>query len=148
RMLVLPDGRVLLTAYDQLATQDVALYQNGGSPKDSWRPAVTAVPNQLDRGSTYAISGTLFNGFTEGAAYGDDSPTATNYPLVRIKNVATGHVSYARTHDHSRMGVERVGSGEIVSTQFDVPNGVEVGPSDLFVVANGIASQPQRVSIN
>jgi hypothetical protein len=148
RMLVLPDGKVLLTAYDQLATQDVALYTNGGAPKDSWRPAITTVPNQLDRGATYSISGTLFNGFTEGASYGDDSQTATNYPLVRITNKASGHVAYARTHDHSRMGVERVGSTEIVSTQFDVPNGIETGPSNLVVVANGIASQPKQVSIN
>lgn len=148
RMVVLPSGHVLLTAYDQVATQDVALYTNGGAPKDAWRPSITAVPNQLDRGTTYSISGTLFNGFSEGASYGDDSQTATNYPLVRITNRASGHVRYARTHDHSRMGVERVGSAEIVSTLFDVPNQTEVGPSDLVVVANGIASLPQRVRIN
>src|SRR4029453_7650152 len=55
RMLVLPDGKVLLTAYDQQGTQDVALYWNGGAPKDAWRPSITAVPQQLDRGATYSI---------------------------------------------------------------------------------------------
>lgn len=148
RMVVLPTGKVLLTAYDQVATQDVALYTNGGAPKDAWRPSITAVPKQLNRGATYAISGTLFNGFTEGASYGDDSQTATNYPLVRITNLASGHVFYARTHDHSRMGVERVGSPEIVSTLFDVPGGMELGPGNLVVVANGIASKPQRIRVN
>src|SRR5260370_33267029 len=67
---------------------------------------------------------------------------ATNYPLVRILNHATGHVFYARPHDHSGMGVEAVGSNEIVTTQFDAPAAMESGASDLVVVANGIASQP------
>jgi len=96
----------------------------------------------LVAGATYAISGTLFNGFSEGAAYGDDAQSSTNYPLVRIRNRTTGHVFYARTHDHSRMGVERVGSRELVTTHFDAPIGLEPGASDLFVVVNGIASLP------
>ena len=69
---------------------------------------------------------------------GDDEAAATNYPLVRITNHATGHVFYARTHDHSSMGVAT--GDQIVSTHFDVPAGLERGASDLVVVANGIAS--------
>jgi hypothetical protein len=142
RFLLLPTGEVLLTAYDQAATADVQLYSNGGSPQNAWRPVITSAPANVDPGGTYAISGKLFNGFSEGATYGDDAQMATNYPLVRIINHATGHVFYARTHDHSRMGVEPVGSNEIVTTQFDGPASLEAGPSDLVVVANGIASQP------
>ena len=77
----------------------------------------------MNAGSTYTISGTQFNGLTQGAAYGDDWQSATNYPLVRITNTATGHVFYARTHDHSSMGVA-TGSTP-VHTHFDVP--AEVG---------------------
>ena len=44
------------------------------------------------------------------------------------------------------MGVELVGSTEIVTTQFDVPSGLESGPSNLVVVANGIASLPVVVN--
>src|SRR5262249_39906121 len=89
-------------------------------------------------GQTYTISGTQFNGLSQGASYGDDAQMATNYPLVRITNRGTGHVQYARTHDHSRMGVA---TGSLaVSTQFDAPAGLESGPSDLVVVANGIPS--------
>ena len=140
RMLLLPTGEVLLTAYNQAATADVQLYSNGGAPQDAWRPVITTAPSQVGEGNTYSISGTLFNGFSEGASYGDDAQSSTNYPLVRIRNHATGHVFYTRTHDHSRMGVEAVGSSEIITTQFDVPLGVESGPSDLIVVANGIPS--------
>ena len=38
------------------------------------------------------------------------------------------------------MGRRRVGSTEVVSTQFDAPVGTRVGPSTLVVVVNGIPS--------
>src|SRR5205085_5310152 len=85
------------------------------------------------------------NGLTQGAYYGDDLQAATNYPLVRITNNATGHVFYARTHSHSSMG-GATGS-TTVSTTFDVPTGVERGASTLAVVANGIASPTVNVTI-
>ncbi len=152
RFLLLPTGEVLLTAYNQCpescgagvhpAVFTVELYSNGGVPQNAWRPVITSAPGVVNGGTTYPISGKLFNGFSEGASYGDDAQMATNYPLVRIINHATGHVFYARTHDHSRMGVELVGDPTIVTTQFDAPAGMESGPSDLVVVANGIPSEP------
>ena len=69
---------------------------------------------------------------------------ATNYPLVRLTNHATHHVTYLRTHDHSSMAVA---SDRVSSTHFDVPAGVESGLSTLEVVANGIASQPEVVYV-
>ena len=81
---------------------------------------------------------------SQGAAYGDDVQAATNYPLVRITNNATGHVFYSRTHDHSSMAVA---FGGLVSTNFDVPANQELGASELVVVANGIPSQPITVNV-
>ena len=101
------------------------------------------LPGLVPAGS-YIISGHLFNGMSQGAAYGDDQQSATNYPLVRITNNATGHVFYSRTHDHSSMGVAFNG---IVSTHFDVPTNQETGPSQLVVVANGIPSAPVAVTV-
>jgi hypothetical protein len=143
RMLLLPSGQVLLTG-----TQDVLLYSNGGSPQNAWRPVITSAPSTVTAGNTYAISGRLFNGFSEGATYGDDAAMSSNYPLVRIKNLATSHVVYARTHDHTSMGVELVSSRAVVSTQFDVPTGIEAGRSELVVVVNGIPSLPITVNEN
>jgi hypothetical protein len=37
--------------------------------------------------------------------------------------------------------------GALVSTKFDVPAGIELGPSKLYVVANGIPSLPQKISV-
>ena len=66
-----------------------------------------------------------------------NSTSATNYPLVRITNVATGHVFYARTHGHP-MGVAT--GGALVTTISMCRPNAETGASQLVVVANGIAS--------
>ncbi len=140
-MLLLPTGEVLQTEF----SNDVRLYTASGTYDPSWRPTITSAPSTVTPGSTYAISGTQFNGLSQGAAYGDDWQSASNYPLVRITNVATGHVFYARTHDHVPMGVAT--GGQTASTSFDVPAGIETGASDLEVVANGIPSAPAAVTV-
>ena len=141
-MLVLPTGQILFTD----DTQDVELYTSSGTYQSAWRPAITSFPSTVTPGvSGYSISGTQFNGLSQGAMYGDDTQSATNYPLVRITNNATGHVFYAKTHDHSTMGVA-TGSA-IVSTQIDVPAGIETGPSRLEVVANGIPSASVAIQV-
>jgi hypothetical protein len=65
--------------------------------------------------------------------------------LVRITNKATGHVFYAKTHDHNYMGVQSFAPSY---THFDVPAGMETGPSTLVVVTNGIPSLPVNVTVN
>jgi hypothetical protein len=136
RMLLLPTGQVLFTD----STGDVEVYTPGGTFQDSWRPTISGAPNSIDPANTYGISGTQFNGLSQASAYGDDATNATNYPLVRITNESTGHVFYARTHDHSSMGVA-TGSAP-VSTNFDTPNDPEIsGLCKLEVVANGIPSK-------
>jgi len=104
----------------------------------------TSVPTLLNRGGTYQVSGVLLNGVSQGAAYGDDTQAATNYPLVRLTNVNTHDVLYARTHGHSSMAVA---SPDVVSTNFDVPLGAEPGYNTLQVVANGIPSARVTVLI-
>jgi hypothetical protein len=146
RMLVLPTGEVLLTAWDQAQTQDVQLYSNGGAPSAAARPNITTAPSTIEAGGIYTISGTQFNGYSEGAHYGDDAQSSTNYPLVRLTTQATGHVVYARTFGHSRMGIESVGSSAVTATSFEVPTTFEGGPATIEVVANGIASN--KLSVN
>lgn len=137
--LLLPTGQVMMLG------NTVALYTPSGAPQPAWAPHVTSSPLKLVRGSTYPIAGTQLNGLSQAMAFGDEFQNATNYPLVRIVNRATGHVFYARTHDHSSMGVAT--GSTIVSTHFDVPDGMETGPSALQVVANGIGSTPVMVTV-
>ncbi|HEX3432108.1 MAG TPA: hypothetical protein VHT03_14605 [Rhizomicrobium sp.] len=136
-LMVLPTGEVLVGGYE--------VYQPNGTYRSAWQPTISSVPPTVKRGQTYQISGTQFNGLSQAAAFGDEVETATNYPLVRITNNATGHVFYARTHDHSTMGVAT--GNTTVSTNFDVPSGMETGAGELEVVANGIPSQPVSVTV-
>ncbi|MEP6546994.1 MAG: hypothetical protein ABJD53_05965 [Gammaproteobacteria bacterium] len=139
-VLPLPNGQALVTGG---VTQ---IYSGTGSANPAWAPMITTVPTMVGRGATYVISGTQFNGLSQAADFGDELNAATNYPLVRISNSASGHVAYARTHNHSSMGVAT--GGAIVSTSFDVPADAEIGASSLVVVANGIASAPVTVTVN
>lgn len=137
RMLLLPTGQILYTD----TSSDVELYTSANTAfQDAWRPTITGAPTSVEAGSTYIVYGTQFNGLSQASAFGDDATMSTNYPLVRFKNHATGHIFYARTHDHSSMGVAT--GTAIVSTHFDAPASLESGESDLIVVANGIPSEP------
>lgn len=137
-LIVLPTGQVLVGGSE--------IYNPVGTYQASWAPTITKFPSSVTRGATYRISGTQFNGLSQAAAFGDEFETATNYPLVRITNNSTGHVFYARTHNHSTMAVA-TGSA-IVSTSFDVPAKMETGASSLQVVTNGIPSSPVSVTVN
>ena len=138
-MLVLPTGQILFTDFFF-----VSVYNPAGTYSSAWQPSIQKAPSTVTPGGSYVISGHLFNGMSQGAAYGDDAQSATNYPIVRITNNATGHVFYSRTHDHSSMAVAFNG---LVSTHFDVPANQETGPSKLEVVANGIPSAPMSINV-
>jgi len=141
-MLLLPTGQVMMT--DQSST--IEIYTPGASFNSAWRPVITNCPSSVVSGNSYLISGKLFNGMSQGAMYGDDYQSATNYPLVRITNNTTGHVVYCRTHNHSSMGVQT--GSTIVSTNFDVPTHIDSGPSVLEVVTNGIPSTTFSINVN
>jgi hypothetical protein len=140
-MLMLPTGQVLFTDF----SNDVEIYTPSGTPQNSWRPTITACPTTVASGQSFILQGRQLNGLSQCSAYGDDSTNATNYPLVRITNIATGHIRYCRTHDHSTMAVAT--GNAIVATHVDVPAGVELGASRLEVVTNGIASNPLAVVV-
>ena len=136
-LLMLPSGEAIIDGRE--------VYRAAGAVNPAWAPAITAVAATLARGTTYKIQGTQFNGLSQASSFGDEFQSPTNYPLVRITNAATGHVFYARTHDHSTMAVA-TGSAT-VSTNFDVPQAAETGESKLEVVTNGIPSKPVSVTV-
>jgi hypothetical protein len=137
--LLLPTGQVLILG------NSLSLYTGKGQPEAQWAPAITSVSTRIAHGKTFRIAGRQFNGLSQAMAFGDEFQNATNYPLVRITNRATGHVFYAKTHDHSTMGVAT--GNAIVSTNFDVPVTIERGAAVLQVVANGIGSVGVAVTV-
>lgn len=136
-MLVLPTGQILFTDF----SNDIEVYTPVGKPHESWEPVVVFAPPVVSPGGSYPLAGIRLGGMSQGAAYGDDHQDNSNFPIVRITNLATGHVFYSRTHDFS----VAVASDRISWTQFDVPAGQEPGLSQLQVVASGIASDPVTV---
>jgi len=129
-LLDLPDGNVLFTH----RSTDLYVYKTDGSPQAAGQPAIDSVTMNAD-GSLH-LSGTLFNGISEGAAYGDDEQMDSNYPLVRFTD-ASNHVRYGRSHNWSRTSVA-TGSA-IVTTECTLPAGASLNDT-IQVVANGNAS--------
>lgn len=156
KMLLLPNGQVMITANgaiypDGAGTDYYFIYQpnyNALGINSAWAPTVTSINGggQLYQGGTnYQIKGTQFNGLSQANMFGDDFQNATNYPLVQITD-ADRNVSYARTHNHSTMGVA-TGTNNTVWTYFDIPCSVASGNGTLVVIANGIPSASQPVNI-
>jgi hypothetical protein len=140
KFLELPTGQILVTDDSNIAE----IYTPAGVAQPGWAPTVTAAPSMLVAGQSYALSGSQLNGLTQGAYYGDDAQSATNYPIVRLTNSATGHVFYARSFGHSTMSVA---PGTAGSTNFTVPAAIEAGAGTLTVIANGIPSRPVGVTL-
>ena len=139
-MLVLPTGQVLFNDRDG----HMEVYDAGRSPKAAWRPAIRSVATTIVPGHRYSVAGSQLNGLTQGAYYGDDYQSATNYPLVRLTYSSTGRVAYARTFQMSSMAV----TPKLVShAEFALPASAPAGAASLVVVANGIASAPVSVTV-
>jgi hypothetical protein len=140
-LLVLPTGQIL----EMVGTGDVEIYTPDDASYDpAWAPVIDSGPAIVVPGFTYHLYGIRFNGMSQAATFGDELQDATNYPLVRITNLASGHVFYSRTHDHTSMAVA---SDNPMSTSFDVPAAQEFGASKLEVVANGIPSAPLYITV-
>lgn len=133
-MLVLPTGNIL---YSHFGT-DLYVYQPDGSPVPAAKPVINSLTWNPD--GSVSLTGTGFNGISEGADYGDDFQPHSNYPLVRITSSSTGNIFYGRTFNWSSTGV--MTGTKVVSTQFTVPPTLPPGNTSLVVVANGIASDP------
>jgi len=129
--LNLPDGTIL---YGHQSSTQYYVYSPGGTQLAAGKPTISNVmPNPCD---TFLLTGTLFNGISEGSAYGDDWQMATNYPIVRI--ISGANVYYARTFNWNSTGVQRGSSPD--TAFFTLPAGLQHGTYSLIVSANGISS--------
>jgi hypothetical protein len=139
RMLVLPNGQVLFND----GSHHMLVYTAGGTANPSWAPVITGF-SAFVPGKSTSLSGIQMAGLDQGAVYGDDVQSATNFPIVRITNRATGQVTYARTSHWSNVSLA---PGAASTVDAAVPAGTPAGPSTVVVIANGIASQPVAVDV-
>ena len=140
-MLMLPTGQILFTDF----SNDVELFTSTGSQYTGWTPTALLPATTFNKGQTYTISGSKFNGVSQDGAYGDDFQDATNYPLIRFVSTSNGQVYYARTHDHSTMAVGYPGP---TSTHVDIPASIPTGGYNMQIVVNGISSANYLVAIH
>ena len=139
--LPLPNGQIMVGEQGGFE-----FYTGTGSPDPSWLPIVTSVSSQtLTRNKNYTISGQQLSGLTQGQQWGDEWEAATNYPLVRIVNNATHHVSYASVFDISSTSIAPKAPSTL---SFTLASNIEKGPSKLYVVATGLASTGTPVVVN
>ena len=130
-MLDLPDGNVL---YASQGAHQYYIYNPNANPLEEAKPKMNEII-QMNCDSFY-VTGTLFNGISEGASYGDDWQMNSNYPLIRIKTDTS--VTYLRTFNWSRTGVQ---TGELVdTTYFTIPKNFEAANYQIELVVNGVAS--------
>jgi hypothetical protein len=131
--LQLPDGTVLLSG---LGSQ-LYVYHPDNSPLAAGQPTISKV--QWNPDGTLHITGTLFNGISQGGSYGDDAQMDSNYPLVRFTD-GSGNVYYGTTYNWSSTSVQT--GGRVVTTEVTVPPSVLWFQNGfaLQVVANGNAS--------
>ena len=137
-MLDLPDGTVLMSD----GSWQLEVYRPDGAPLAAGQPLVNAITKNAD--GSYHLSGLRLNGISQGAAFGDDAQMDSNYPLVRMTNLTSGAVYYARTYNWSSTSV--MTSNRIVTTEFTLPAGLPEANYSLVAVANGNASAPVAFS--
>jgi hypothetical protein len=133
-MLDLPDGSVLFANTD---SNKFYVYTPSGAPLAAGKPTI----DNIDKSNcpTYKITGKLFNGISEGAAFGDDWQMATDYPVIRLTDGT--NVYYARTTNWNRIGAVMTDSLEDTA-YFTIPASVPAGTYSLVVTANGNPSNP------
>jgi hypothetical protein len=139
-MLLLPTGQVLYNGWPA----GLRIFTDPGSPNPAWAPTITVLPTKLAAGSTYQLAGRQLNGLSDGASFGDDYQSSTDYPLVQITNDGTGAIAYARTWGMTNRSIAPDAPS---CTNFTLPSGIATGPSELRVIANGIASSPLPVTV-
>ena len=138
-MLDLPDGTVLVSG----ASSGLYVYQPGSSPLTNGMPTIISATTNLD--GSFHLTGTLFNGISEGAGYGDDWQMSSDYPIARMTNSA-GNTLYARTFNWSTCNL--MTGTNLVTTEMTLPPGMLAGTYPLVVSANGISSAAYSLTIN
>ena len=137
-MLDLPDGNILVSVQN---SNQYYIYVPGGTPVASGVPVVSSITTT--HCDTFMATGKLFNGISQGAAYGDDWQMPTNYPVIRLENADSAGgtlVHYARTFNWNSTAIMTGSAPD--TTYFTLPAGLPHDTYNLVLVANGIASAP------
>jgi hypothetical protein len=138
-MVCMPDGNIL---FSMQGSAKYYIYKPKEAPIPEGKPTISKVLIvKTGTTCTYKLTGTLFNGISEGACYGDDVQMASNYPIIRLTS-DNQDVYYARTTNWNSTGVMRGNKPD--TTDFTLPAGIPEGTYSLVVTSNGFASDPVK----
>ena len=139
-MLALPNGQIL---YGDMSSAQYYVYTPAGAQLSIGKPTIAQItPITCD---TFKITGTLFNGISEGAAYGDDWQMETNYPVIRMRS-ATGRIYYCKSFNWNSTGVARGNHPD--TAYFVLPSGLPNGTYSVVLTSNGFASDSVQLTIS
>lgn len=139
RMLLLPTGQVMFSD----GTAQLWVYTPDGGPAPSVRPVINKVT--YNGTGLFTLTGQKLNGQSAGAAYGDDDEMDSNYPLVKMTNLATGSVYYAKTTNWSSVAVDGGSTPETVN--FTLNPAITAGNYSVTVTGAGISSFPVALNV-
>ena len=137
RFLDLPDGTVLFTD----GGSQLYSYQPDTAALAAGQPTINTI--SYNGNGTVHVTGTLLNGITQGAAYGDDVQMDSNYPLIGLRDGA-GNFAYGTSFNWNSTSVYT--ASRPLSTEFVIPAVflyVNAGGTySLTASANGNVSSP------
>jgi hypothetical protein len=140
-MMILPTGQIASLSYETT----IHLYNPAPGVVANVAPTILTAGNHLIKGSVNnVLYGKQLNGLSENNYYGDDYQAATNYPLIQMKDVSTGIVWWAWTHNDS---THSIAPGTVGFTKFDLNPAMPGGAFDMTVITNGIASNTVRINV-
>jgi hypothetical protein len=140
-LMILPTGQIMSTDF----STDVELYNPAPGVVQGVAPTIMIASNTLVKGSVNnVLYGRQLNGLSQNNFYGDDYQPSTNYPLVQFKDLSTGIVWWATTHDDSNSSIA---PGNLSSTKFDLDPKMPGGAFEMTVITNGIKSSPVHISV-
>lgn len=134
RMLNLPNGQILFTMGD-----DIHIASPSGAQLTALAPTVVRYDLKTVSPVTFNLIGTQMNGHSEGSSYGSGAEMATNFPIIRLRDPATGLVKYV-TAKNWTPGLAR-SSTEEMTVEFDLPAAFSIdGIYQISIITNGITS--------
>ncbi|HKP67544.1 MAG TPA: hypothetical protein VJX31_13010, partial [Casimicrobiaceae bacterium] len=132
---LLPNGHVLVTG--GLGGR-VELFDAGIGSAPAWQPQITAVtPVQI--GQQIGVEGSLFLGVSESSGSNSNQQSATNYPVLQLRSVDSGHTAFVPADPISSWTDSTFTSQPLT--------GFPTGPALLTVVTNGVPSAAQPVTV-
>ena len=133
RLLVLPTGQVAIST----GSNAVWILTPDGTPNPKFKPVVSSVT--YNGAGSFTLKGRQLNGSSAGASYGDDAEMDENYPILSLKDAASGNVWYTRTSDWSTTGVAPKKAEKV---NFTLKAGTPAGTLVLTASGAGVAADP------